>query len=284
RRVDEMLAEADAETGTVDFKRIAYLLPLRVLGDLLGIPLPDLPQVQQWAQTIAANKFNVDSGDRVHAAVDAYSGLHAYIERLIEAERRGDSNTGLVAAIVEAEDTDHVTHDEAVGMLALMLFAGHETTTNLLAIGTLELLRHHDQWEVLCSDPTGAASAVEELLRFVTPVHYLQYVATATRTIRGARIQEGDTMIGVVAAANRDPAVFEDPDRLNLGRPNSKDHLSLGFGPHFCIGAGLARMEATIAFGALSTRYPDMSLDADEITWGGSGSFRTPVRVPIRLQ
>jgi cytochrome P450 len=281
-RVAESLDELAAEEGAVDFKRMAYTLPLKVLGDLLGIPLVDLDLVHSWAHKIAENKLNADSEKAAQEADVAYLELMEYIDKLVATQERSGSTTGLVAALIEAEQAGTITHGELKEMLALMIFAGHETTSNLLAIGMLELLRAPDQWAKLCADPDLAPQAVEELLRFVTPAHFLQYVARTPRELDGVTISAGDTIIGVLAAANRDPDVFAEPDRLDIERADSRQHVSLGLGPHFCLGAGLARMEATILFRAMAERFPDVRLVDEELEWGGR-SLRTPRTLPLHL-
>lgn len=281
-RVKASLDDLQGQRGTVDFKRLAYTLPLQVLGDLLGIPLDDLDRVHSWAFKIAENKFNADSEAKALEADAAYADLLQYIDGLIAAQRRSGHTTGLVAALLDAESAGHVDHDEAKAMLALMIFAGHETTSNLLSIGMLELLRRPEQWRLICADPDRTPKAVEELLRFVTPAHFLPYVAKEPRRLEGVDIEPGDTVIGVLAAANRDPDVFADPDELDIERADSRHHISLGLGPHFCLGAGLARMEAEALFRAMAERFPDAVLTDDELRWGGR-SLRTPLALPIDL-
>jgi cytochrome P450 len=281
-RVTEMLDELAAGDGVTDFKRFAYTLPLKVLGDLLGIPLDDLDLVHLWAHKIAENKFNADSENAAIEAEDAYRGLLNYIEDLVLRQRRSGNTTGLVAALIAAEAAGTIRHDELVSMLALMIFAGHETTSNLLSIGMLELLKHREQWDLLCSDPALTEPAVEELLRFVSPAHFLQYVAIKPRDLAGVSINAGDTVIGVLAAANRDPDVFDRPNSLDITRTDSRQHVSLGLGPHFCLGAGLARMEATMLFRGMATRFQSVRLTDDAIEWGGR-SLRTPLTMPIKV-
>lgn len=281
-RVDRNLASLAEGGGEADFKKFAYSLPLQVLGDLLGIPIDDLDMVHSWAQKIAENKFNADSEQAAIEADDAYRQLMSYIDVLVARQQASGSETGLVAALLESESSGVVSHEEAMAMVALMIFAGHETTSNLLAIGLLELLRHPDQWDRLVAEPERVPAAVEELLRFVTPAHFLPYVAKEDREIGGVPIEAGDTVIGVLAAANRDPAVFERADELDIERSDSRAHVSLGLGPHFCLGAGLARMEATALFGAIVRGFPDARLAEADLRWGGR-SLRTPLAMPIRL-
>jgi cytochrome P450 len=281
-RVKEALDDLSNERGEVDFKRFAYTLPLKVLGDLLGIPLQDLDDVHGWAHKIAENKLNADSEAAAIEAEEAYRGLLGYIERLVQRQRESGDTTGLVAALLAAEQAGTVDHAEMMSMLALMIFAGHETTSNLLAIGMLELLTHAEQWEKLCANPDLTPAAVEELLRYVTPAHFVQFTAIAPRELSGVTIQPGDVVIGVLAAANRDPEVFERPDALEITRSDSRHHVSLGLGPHFCLGAGLARMEAMALFRAMVERFPGARLTDSPVTWGGR-SLRTPLTMPIRI-
>jgi hypothetical protein len=170
-----------------------------------------------------------------------------------------------------------------ISMLALMIFAGHETTSNLLAIGLLELLNHRDQWELLCADPSRTEAAVEELLRYVTPAHFAQVTAIQSRERSGVLIEPGDVVVGVMAAANRDPAAFERPDEFDILRPDSRNHVSLGMGPHFCLGAGLARMEAAAMLRALAERYPSLRLAGEPAEWGGR-ALRTPITMPVEIR
>lgn len=281
-RVTEGLDELAAVDGVVDFKRFAYTLPLTVLGDLLGIPLGDLEQIHEWAKRIAENKFNADSEESALEAAQAYAGLMDYIETLLKRQRESGATTGLIAALIDSERSGLMTHDESKAMVALMIFAGHETTSNLLTIGMLSLLTHRDQWDALVAEPDLAVKAVEELTRFVTPAHFLPYVAAQSRVIDGVQIEVGDTIIGVLAAANRDPSVFTDPDSLDLQRKESRMHIGFGMGTHSCLGAGLARMEAVALFRQMAERFPEAMLAEDSFEWGGR-SLRTPLTLPLVL-
>lgn len=282
-RVEEMVDELGASGSVVDFKRFAYTLPLNVLGDLLGIPLEDLDDVHEWAHKIAENKNNSDSETAAVEADNAYLGLVGYIERLVARQQASGDTTGLVAALLDAREAGTISHAEMISMLALMIFAGHETTSNLLAIGTLELLNHREQWDLLCTDPSRTETAVEELLRYVSPAQFAQVTAIQPRELSGVPIEPGDVVVGVMAAANRDPAIFERPDELDILRPDSRGHVSLGMGPHFCLGAGLARMEAVAMLRALVERYPSLQLAGEPTEWGGR-ALRTPITLPVEIR
>lgn len=282
-RLDAKLDALAAQEGVVDFKEFAYTFPLEVLGDLLGIPLTDLDSIHEWAHVIAENKLNAQSEQAAMSANVAYHHLLAYVDDLISRQRASNESTGVVSALLAAQDEGVVDEFEARQILALMIFAGHETTSNLLAIGMRELLLHPDQWRLLCSAPADLApAAVEELLRFVTPANFTQYVTAVDVELHGVTIPRGEAVIGVSAAANRDPSVFDRPDELDIQREDAKHHISLGLGPHFCLGAGLARMEAGMLFEAMASRFPDASLATEDVEWGGR-SLRTPLTLPMRL-
>jgi cytochrome P450 len=153
----------------------------------------------------------------------------------------------------------------------------------LISIGVLELMRHRDQWERLCDDPSLAPQATEELLRWVTPVQYQWRAARVDIEIDGTTIRAGETVAAVLAGANRDPEVFTDPETLDITRTDVKQHLSLGLGPHFCLGNALARMEGAIVIQKLAERFPDMRLADDEPAWKGSSMMRGPSEVLVSL-
>jgi cytochrome P450 len=188
-----------------------------------------------------------------------------------------------VTALMQAQEGDRLADQELTAMFVVLLFAGHETTTNLIGIGLVELLRHRDQWERLCADPSLAASATEELLRWVTPVQWLGRVVTEPFELEGVRLERGQSVFPILAAANRDPEAFADPNRLDITRPDARNHLALGFGPHFCIGNALARLEGTVAFGTLARRFPELELAEDELGWRGNAMLRGLTALPVRL-
>jgi cytochrome P450 len=166
-------------------------------------------------------------------------------------------------------------------MYLLLLFGGSETTTNLLGNGFLALQRHRDQWDLLVHDTGLVPNAVEEMFRYDAPHHYLPRYAVADFEIAGQPVRKGDTVIIVQAAANRDDTVFADPGRFDIRRANAREHLSLAFGPHFCLGAALARLEGQLVFSELVTRIPNARLLTDDISYGGSAMLRAIQSLPI---
>jgi cytochrome P450 len=192
----------------------------------------------------------------------------------------------LISALVEAhESNDQLSEDELIGMIFLMLVAGHETTVNLIGNGTLALLEHPDQWTLLRDNPSLIKSAVEELLRYTSPVETAdERYAREDVTIAGVAIPRGSLVYGVIASANRDPQQFENPDALDITRENNK-HLAFSQGIHYCLGAPLARMEGQIAFNTLVCRLPDLRLaePVESLRWRPSQMLRGLEALPVKF-
>jgi cytochrome P450 len=188
--------------------------------------------------------------------------LRGYLRDLLQ-RRRTHPGDDLMSGLIAVEEAgDQLTEDEIVATCNLLLIAGHETTVNLIANGALAMLRHPEHWAALGQDSSRASAIVEETLRYDPPVQLVARVAGADMNIGGARIPQGDTMMLLLAAAHRDPAVTERPDEFDPTR-NSVRHLAFGLGPHFCLGAPLARLEATVALSAVTRRFPTARLDGD---------------------
>jgi cytochrome P450 len=279
--LDELLAREHADT--IDLMVLAYQLPLMVIADLLGVPQADRELVHGWSTAIGRNRGGVDPVWLMQA-YEAVPAFAAYVSRIVDEHRSSVRPTQLVAALVDAEQDDRLNTEEVIVTYMTLLFAGHETTTNLIGTGMLELLRRPDQWRQLTDDPGIAAAATEELLRFVTPVQFSNRVATTDVEIAGMGIAEGTTVRVMTAGANHDPAVFEDPDMLVVTRQNARDHLALGFGPHFCLGNALARLEGAIVFATLAERFPTMTLATDSHEWTGSVTLRRLAHLPVNLR
>jgi cytochrome P450 len=280
---NELIASLDVH-GIADLREFSYQLPLKVVVDLLDAPQSMMPAIRRWSEAIGESR-GITTGARVAAAARALTEFRAYVESLA-AELRNDPRDGsLVGTLIDAEAEEQMTTEELTTMFIVILFAGHETTTNLLSIGLLDLLRHPVQWQRLCAAPGATApSAVEELLRYSNPVQTINRVAVEDVEIVGSRIPERRAVVGLLGAANRDPAAFEDPDTLDVCRVDVP-HLGLGHGPHFCLGSALTRLEAQTAFVTLATRFPDMELAVapDELTWAGNAMLRKIETLPIAL-
>lgn len=268
--------------GVVDVKtELADQLPVRVIVDLFGIPQADREMIKGWAEALAAHMSpGEESLRRADAAIDAFKD---YVRAMVERMHRTGEGPDVVRLMLGAKDDDALTEEELVAMFVLILFGGSETTTNLLGNGFLALQRHRDQWDRLVANPTLVRGAVEELIRYDSPHHYLPRVALADFELGGQRVEAGETVIIVMGAANRDPAVFPDPGRLDVTRSNAAEHLSFGFGVYFCLGAALARLEGELVFRTLLARFPEARLVADDIAYHGSAMLRAIRHLPTDL-
>ncbi len=281
--VDGLLDEAERR-GEIDLMRdFAYPLPATVIAQMLGVPPVDAPRFMRWSNDLAAllDPFNAPGG--LEAAQAAFVELSGYF-RAVLAERRREPSSDLISALATVEERgDALSEAELVSLCGLILGAGYETTANLIGNAAVALLRHPGERKRLAEDPGLIASAVEEFLRYESPVQATDRVATRDFEIRGTRIRRGELVVLFLAAANRDPERFPDPDRLDLARPDNA-HLALSHGPHFCLGAQLARAEAQIAIGTLVRRFPDFEGPSSPPAWRPSFALRGPAALPIRLR
>jgi cytochrome P450 len=264
----------------------AYPLPARVICELLGVPKDDERFIVSQAPALGTglDPAPMRTPQSVAAANDATNALVDYLGGLI-AERKRTPKDDMLSALIAAEESgESLSHDELVSTILLLLVAGHETTANLIGNGTLALLRHPDQLVRLRAgdDPELDRSAVEELMRFDGPIQMVERITLEPVTIGSREIPAGRIVVCLTAAANRDPAVFASPDRLDLGRtPNP--HVGFGGGPHFCLGAALARLEARIALGVLARRYPRLRLLDPKPSWRPSFTIRGLRELPVAL-
>ncbi len=264
---DQLLTQLDSKTQVDVVSEFAYLVPVLVIADLLGIPVDDRDLIKGWSDDLMLLVFGaVDVSDRHARAEKGLQEMHAYLSQMIE-DRREHPKDDLLSSIAAAsEGEDVLTTDEAVAMCTLLLFAGHETTTNLIANGVLTLLRNPAELARLRQDASLLPSAVEEILRFEGPSKSLIRIAKESFELRGKSIQEGQRVLLVQAAANRDGEQFDHPNRFDVARsPNS--HLGFGRGIHYCLGAPLARLEGEIAIGRLIARFASMHLGETEVQW-----------------
>jgi cytochrome P450 len=263
--VGELLDRIAEKGGRFDLiEDLAYPLPVVVIAELLGVPTTDRATFHDWSAAVAASLDPLLSSELAERAGDSRNALHAYFRSII-AERRREPKSDLISALVAVEERgDILSEPELVVMCNLLLIAGHETTVNLIGNGVLALLRNPDQLERLRGAPELIGSAVEELLRYDSPVQLTGRIVTQPITIGGQAIAAGDWVLPLLGAANHDPAQFADPDKLDLSRsPNP--HLGFGRGIHFCLGAPLARVEGQIAIGALVRRFPKLRLAGDPV-------------------
>lgn len=280
--VDDLMAPA-LERGSMEVvEDLAYPLPVRVITEMLGVPLEDHETFKGWSKELAGalDPDFATPDDVLERRESAASAFVAYFQALI-AERRKAPRDDLLSALIAAEDEgSKLSEKELLSTLILLLVAGHETTVNLIANGALALARHPDQLRRLRDDPTLVRTAVEEVLRYDPPVQFTARVAMDDIDIDGSTIGKGDQAIVLVAAANRDPAQFPDPDTFDVGRQENR-HLSFGLGAHFCLGAPLARVEGQVALEALATRVDDLVVAVEEPEYKTNIVLRGLASLPV---
>jgi cytochrome P450 len=278
------LLDRAAAAGEFDVIRdFAYPLPVAVIGDLLGIPPEDHERLKAWSDELAIFVGSaLTTPDKNERAARGVAELHEYFEHVV-ARRRAVPADDLVTALLAAEQQDDgLSQAELVASCVLLLFAGHETTTNLIGNSVLALLRNPAAARTWREDPALTASAVEELLRFDGPTAAMVRVAREDLPIDGRVVHRGDRLFLMINAANRDPRQFQEPDRLDLRRADNR-HLAFGHGIHFCLGAPLARLEGQVALPALLARFSGLSPRGEGPEWLDSLVFRGMRSLPVAL-
>jgi pimeloyl-[acyl-carrier protein] synthase len=261
--VHEMLDEADP-AGFDLIAGLGYPLPVTVICELLGVPVEDRHLFGPWSSD-ASRMLDADLDEAtIQRGLLAFMQLLNYLNGLFD-ERRAAPRDDLVSALLAAEEEgDRLSEEELRSTVLLLFVAGHETTMNLIGNGTVALLRRRDQWERLVADPSLAPTAVEELLRFDGPVHLTGRTATVPSRIGDVEVEPGQGVVTLLAAANRDPERFPDPDRLDITRADNH-HLTFSHGIHYCLGAALARLEGQETFKALVQRFPALELTEEPV-------------------
>jgi cytochrome P450 len=261
--IQEMLDRVDP-SGFDLIAGLGYPLPVTVICELLGIPAEDQHLFGPWSSD-ASRMLDADLDDAtIQRGMLAFMQIINYLNGIFE-ERRAHPRDDLLSALLAAEEAgDKLTEEELRATVMLLFVAGHETTTNLIGNGTVALLRQRDQWERLVADPSLAPGAVEEVLRFDGPVHLTARTATVDTRIGDVVVEPGQGLVTLLAAANRDPDRFPDPDRLDIGRADLH-HLTFSQGAHYCLGAALARLEGQEVFRALPQRFPTLHLTEDPV-------------------
>lgn len=279
--VGQLLDTMEGRNEADFIEDFAYPLPVNVIAEMLGVPASDWELFRGWSKILAASLDPLLPMSQYDEAVTARKGLVDYL-KVIVAARRSKPTDDLISGLIAAEERGDMFNDtELLTMLVLLLVAGHETTVNLLGNGLVALMRNRDQWDRLSAHPELAERAVEEMLRYDSPVQLTSRVATEPRQFGGETINEQQTVITLTGAANRDPDAFADPDRLDLGRqPNP--HVAFGRGIHFCLGAPLARLEGQIAFNMLARRFPGIELAGPPV-WKPTVVLRGPAKLSVRL-
>jgi cytochrome P450 len=277
---DRLLDEAGRKGSMELVAEYALVVPVTIIAEMLGVPSVDYRKFQRWSNRLTSNTNMRD----VLLSIPSLLMFARYLRKLIE-QRRAAPGEDLLTALIQAEEAgDTLTPDELLSMVFLLLVAGHETTVNLIAGGTLALLQHPEQLERLRKNPDLIGPAVEELLRYASPVEMsTERFTREDFSVGGVTIPRGDLVFGVIASANRDGSHFKDPDTLDLGREPNK-HLTFGLGIHYCLGAPLARRETKIAFDELFDavgRFEVVTKD-DELDYPMGLMLRSPRSLVIR--
>jgi cytochrome P450 len=276
------LADAAADARRVDlYDAFAQRFPLQVICELLAIPSVDHAEVHDWT-TALSHVTGYPTAEERAAADRTMDAMNAYVRELI-AERRTRPGDDLLSALIAAEEEgDRLSPTELVAMVVQLLYAGHETTRNLIGNGLFCLLQHPGELARLRSDATLLPSAVEEMLRYEPPIIFLSRIAREDVEIAGVSFRAGDMLHLSLASANRDPAQFAEPDRFDVARADNR-HVTFGYGAHFCIGAAIARMEGRVAFETLLSRFTSIALDGPKPRWAAATALRTLERFPLLL-
>jgi cytochrome P450 len=264
----DQLIDAVQENKRMDvIKDIAFPLPFSVLGSILGVPFSDQMDVKDWADGLllfqGSNKPREEILERSQRSLVS---IRAYLTELVQ-ERRRRPREDLLSKLVAAEsEGNKLSEQELIYTCITLLVAGHETTTSLIGNGLYALLRHPDQWQLLREDPSLLGPAIEEILRYESPVARQPRLMKEDAELNGKHISKGQIVFQMLNAANRDPAYFTNPDKFDLRRQNNR-HIAFGVGIHFCVGAMLARTEAQIVFRAVIERLPKIQLISDVPDW-----------------
>jgi cytochrome P450 len=279
--VDGIFEQAQA-SGRMDvIHDLANPLPVIVIAEMLGIPAEDRDRFKVWSDILAEGLEPVFDREILQRSNQAAEEVLEYFRTIVQ-QRRAEPREDLVSRLVAASEAgDRLDEAEMLAFCLLLLIAGNETTTNLIGNGLLALLRNPKQLRRLCDDPSLTESAVEELLRYDSPVQLTSRIVLEEMEIGGKRIEKNAEVLTLIGAANRDPAQFTGPDALDIGRQDNR-HLSFGLGTHYCLGAPLARAEAQIVFRRIAERLPNVSLNGPAVR-RKTITLRGLESLPVRL-
>ena len=281
--VEELVAPM-LERGTSEvIADLAYPLPATVICELLGVPAADRDKNRAWSAIVAPTFDPMCPDSHIKDAVTAMDEWDAYIRALLAERRRTPGDALLDAMLAVEEDGASLTEDEVAANATFLFLAGHETTTNLIGNGLYALLQHPAQLDRMRAEPGLIENAIEELLRFDSPVQFAPRVALEPIEIEGVKLEQELPVMLALGSANRDPRRYERPDDLDVARPDPKP-LSFGGGPHFCVGAALARLEAKHAFAALVGKTRTLELASERVTWRPSLTLRSLTELRLGLQ
>ncbi|MET0487194.1 MAG: cytochrome P450 [Candidatus Rokuibacteriota bacterium] len=282
QEIADTLLDAVVARGRMDvIQDLAAPLPAIVTAEMLGVPTADHLQLKAWSADFAEMLGNFQHNpDRAARVLRSTEDMLDYFRAAVR-EQRTRPRPGLVSAMLQADiDGDRFTEDEVIANCIITMIGGQETTTNLIGNGVLALLRHPDELERLRREPALIGSAIEELLRYESPSQHTARLAPEDTVLGGQQIRRRQAVIAVMAAGNRDPERFPDPDRLDLARPDNR-HLAFGWAAHFCFGAPLARLEGQIAVSTLLRRLAALRLETSALTWRTNLGLRGLTGLPI---
>lgn len=282
--VDDLIIKIKQNKQPDFVEDFARPLPMIIIADFLGVPFEDHIAFCKWSsQILRGYDSGVDSTDNFVSYRGAIKEMSDYFSDMIEKRRKNPSND-LISLLAEAHDNeDRLNSAELISMCNLLLISGHETTTNMISAGLLTLLSNPDQFQLLKENPELLPSAVEEILRYESPIQRATFRITTKECILGGhQLKEGEQLAAVIGAANRDPEYFENPDKFDITRSPNR-HIAFGVGIHFCLGTFLAKTEANIGFGKLIKEFPNMKLANDTPKWNDRKLFRALTSLPILI-
>jgi cytochrome P450 len=281
-RMTDQLIDGVVNRGEADIHaELTFPLPAMVVGSMLGVPAADLDRFKAWALDVV---FIVGSGspseELVRRSQEHFEEMREYMRALVSRRRVEPGDDLLSAMIAASDDDDRLSADEIFANATFLMTAGHETATNMLSNGLVALLQHPDQLAILVDDPDTIERAVDEMLRYLSPVQMTPRYAVDDGEVCGRSLRSGEALLLFLGAANRDPARFPDPGRFDVRRESSR-HVAFGFGAHYCLGAPLAKQEMAIVLARVLHRLPDLALAAEEIEWQPTIDFRGPTSLPV---
>ncbi len=281
RTVDNLLDAVQANGQMDVIHDFAYPLPIMVIAQMLGLPAEERVRFKKWSDDLFAILGSVPHApELMERAAHSLNELTSYVTELSEARRKHPGEDLLTALVEATEEGQHLSQAELVANMIILLSAGHETTSNLIGNGLLALLQNPDQMQKLRAQPDWIASAVEEMMRYDNPVQISYRSAAEDVEIGGKCIHKGQLVNSILAAGNRDPEHYSEPDRFDITRDEGK-HLGLGLGIHFCLGAPLLRLEAQVAFTSILHRFLELRLATETLEWQEHPIFRGVKSLPV---
>lgn len=282
QEITDHLLDAVQEQGHMDvIADLAYPLPAIVTAEIMGLPTSDWQQLTAWSAIFAEALGNFQHNpDHAAHVLQSLNEMCAYFREAIHDHQR-HPHDDLIGALLTAEaEGDRLSEEEVVANSIMLMTGGQETTTSLIGNGTLTLLHHPEQLAQLRADLSLLPSAIEEMLRYESPIQYTSRLAPEDVQMGGKTIRRGQAVLAMMGAANRDPERFPDPDRFDICRQDNR-HLAFAWAAHFCFGAPLARVEGQVAFGSMLRRMPELSLEESPISWRGNLGFRGLTALPV---